>query len=124
MQTVCLGVPTRHFSPAGAYYSSTADFGSRKTFFALTSVKPASLVRFSHPLSHMKTKSLLAVAFICGAASVAAQQAVAPQTDGGAAPPNWDVLLRPRTHVPSKTTTAITPADLATRLYIFADDSM
>jgi hypothetical protein len=71
----------------------------------------------------MKTKSLFAVAFICGAASLAAQQAVAPQTDG-AAPPNWDVLLRPRTHVPTRTTTAITPADLATRLYIFADDSM
>src|SRR3954462_10058248 len=123
MQTICLRVPMRHFSRARAYYSSTAEFRSNKNFFAVTSVKSASLVRLSHPLSHMKTNSLLAVAFICGAASLAAQQAVAPQSDGGAAPPNWDVLLRPRTHVPSKTTTAITPADLATRLYIFADDS-
>ena len=35
-----------------------------------------------------------------------------------------DVLLRPRTHTPAPTTAAITAADLATRLYIFADDSM
>ena len=31
---------------------------------------------------------------------------------------------RPRTHVPAATTGAITPADLMTRLYIIADDSM
>src|SRR5579872_2489861 len=30
----------------------------------------------------------------------------------------------PRTHVPQPTTAAITAADLMTRLYIFADDSM
>src|SRR4051812_31418927 len=30
----------------------------------------------------------------------------------------------PRTHAPQPTTGAITPADLMTRLYIFADDSM
>ncbi|HMI55643.1 MAG TPA: M28 family peptidase [Gemmatimonadaceae bacterium] len=32
--------------------------------------------------------------------------------------------MRPRTHVPTPTTGAITAADLKTRLYIFADDSM
>lgn len=32
--------------------------------------------------------------------------------------------MRPRTHVPTPTTAAITPADLRTRLFIFADDSM
>jgi len=32
--------------------------------------------------------------------------------------------MRPRVHNPTSTTAAITPADLATRLYIFADDSM
>ena len=36
----------------------------------------------------------------------------------------WAVLGRPRTHAPQPTTGAITPADLMTRLYIFADDSM
>ncbi|HSU17846.1 M28 family peptidase [Longimicrobium sp.] len=36
----------------------------------------------------------------------------------------WAVLARPRTHAPRPTTPAITPADLMTRLYIFADDSM
>ncbi len=72
----------------------------------------------------MKKISLFALsALICGAGSVTAQQAANPETDG-AAPPNWDVLLRPRTHVPSRTTAAISAADLATRLYIFADDSM
>ncbi len=30
----------------------------------------------------------------------------------------------PLKHAPTKTTAAITPADLMTRLYIFADDSM
>jgi peptidase M28-like protein len=71
----------------------------------------------------MKKITLVALSVLCGAASAAAQQAVSPQTDG-AAPPNWDLLLRPRTHVPTRTTTAITPSDLATRLYIFSDDSM
>ncbi|MDP9203407.1 MAG: M28 family peptidase [Gemmatimonadota bacterium] len=32
--------------------------------------------------------------------------------------------MRSRTHSPTPTTAAITPSDLATRLYIFADDSM
>ena len=57
------------------------------------------------------------------AASASAQQA-APATSEPGAAPNWDVLMRPRGHQPSATSAAITPADLATRLYIFADDSM
>src|SRR6478672_11243029 len=52
-----------------------------------------------------------------------AQQAIHTESPG-ALPPNWDLLLRPRTHAPAPTTPAITAADLATRLYIFADDSM
>ena len=38
--------------------------------------------------------------------------------------PDWSALNRPRTHKPAPTRPAITPADLKTRLYIFADDSM
>ena len=41
-----------------------------------------------------------------------------------AAPDPWAVLLRPTTHVPTPTTAAITAADLRTRLFIYADDSM
>lgn len=59
------------------------------------------------------------------AGSAAAQQARTTPPDAGPPPqPNWDVLLRPRVHNPTSTTAAITPADLSTRLYIFADDSM
>jgi hypothetical protein len=58
------------------------------------------------------------------AGSAAAQQAATAPSDAGAAAPSWDVLMRGRTHVPTPTTTAITAADLRTRLYIFADDSM
>lgn len=36
----------------------------------------------------------------------------------------WAPLSRPRTHAPSPTEAAITPADLTTRVYLFADDSM
>ncbi|MGH7582566.1 MAG: M28 family metallopeptidase [Gemmatimonadales bacterium] len=50
--------------------------------------------------------------------SLAAQVAAPPRADP------WAVLLRPRTHVPTPTTAAITAADLRTRLFIFADDSM
>lgn len=58
------------------------------------------------------------------AGSAAAQQAATPLPDAGAPPPSWDVLMRARTHTPTPTTAAITAADLKTRLYIFADDSM
>jgi len=57
------------------------------------------------------------------AGSAGAQQAATTPRDA-AVPPAWDVLLRPRTHVPKPTTSAITAEDLRTRLYIFADDSM
>ena len=36
----------------------------------------------------------------------------------------WHALELPRTHAPRPTVPAITPGDLMTRLYIFADDSM
>jgi Peptidase family M28 len=57
------------------------------------------------------------------AGSAAAQQAATAPSEAGA-PPSWDVLMRGRTHSPTPTTAAITAADLKTRLYIFADDSM
>ena len=63
------------------------------------------------------------VASVVIAAPVAAQQAATTPYEAGSSP-NWDVLLNPRTHTPAPTTAAITAADLATRLYIFADDSM
>lgn len=46
------------------------------------------------------------------------------QTPTAEAPTDWSALNRPRTHKPAPTTGAITAADLRTRLYIFADDSM
>ena len=70
--------------------------------------------------SALRFTALVATLAIAGSAS--AQQARTP-TDAEAAP-NWDVLMRPRTHSPSPTTAAITPSDLRSRLYIFADDSM
>jgi len=57
-------------------------------------------------------------------AGTASAQQAATTTSESAAAPNWDVLMRPRGHQPTATSAAITPADLATRLYIFADDSM
>ena len=36
----------------------------------------------------------------------------------------WAVLSRPRTHAPRPTSAEISPADLTTRVYLFADDSM
>jgi hypothetical protein len=69
----------------------------------------------------LKFTALVATVVVAGSAS--AQQAATMASEPGAAP-NWDVLMRPRTHSPTNTTAAITPSDLATRLYIFADDSM
>jgi hypothetical protein len=69
----------------------------------------------------MRFLALVAIFSIAG--SAAAQQAATAPADVGP-PPNWDVLLLPRTHAATPTTAAITAADLATRLYIFADDSM
>src|SRR5450759_1453682 len=69
----------------------------------------------------LRTTVLFAMFTIAGSAE--AQQAATARSEGGA-PPSWDVLMRGRTHTPTPTTAAITPADLETRLYIFADDSM
>ena len=73
----------------------------------------------------MKTllRSLIAIIALTVTTSANAQLASPVPLDRGA-PPNWDVLMRGRTHVPTPTTSAITAADLKTRLYIFADDSM
>ena len=73
----------------------------------------------------MMTKSIRLAAVLTTvflSSSALAQQAAGPSE--GSAPPTWDVLLRGRTHTPTRTTSAITAADLQTRLYIFADDSM
>ncbi|HMG94993.1 MAG TPA: M28 family peptidase, partial [Gemmatimonadaceae bacterium] len=70
----------------------------------------------------LSTAALLAASMIAGSAA-AQKAATAPSPETGA-PPSWDVLMRGRTHVPTPTTAAITAADLKTRLYIFADDSM
>src|SRR6266576_3596859 len=69
------------------------------------------------------SRSTLILATLLASASASAQQAATSPSEGGAAP-NWDVLIRGRTHTPTPTTAAITAADLKTRLYIFADDSM
>ncbi len=69
----------------------------------------------------LRTTALVAASLIAG--SAAAQQAATTPSEGGA-PPSWDVLMRGRVHTPTPTTAAITSADLKTRLYIFADDSM
>ncbi|MGH7524036.1 MAG: M28 family metallopeptidase, partial [Gemmatimonadales bacterium] len=47
-----------------------------------------------------------------------------PAPARAATPDPWAALLRPTTHVPTPTTAAITAADLRTRLFIFAADSM
>src|SRR6266566_6584267 len=69
----------------------------------------------------LPSTALIAALTIAGSAG--GQQAPVAPRDAGA-PPNWDVLMRARTHTPAPTTGAITPEDLKTRLYIFADDSM
>ncbi|MFL5479187.1 MAG: hypothetical protein ACJ79X_09230, partial [Gemmatimonadaceae bacterium] len=68
-------------------------------------------------------RSTRVIAALLIAGSAGAQQAATAPSEGGSAP-SWDVLMRGRTHVPTPTTAAITAADLRTRLYIFADDSM
>jgi hypothetical protein len=71
--------------------------------------------------SALRLTALVATLAIAGSAS--AQQAATTPSEAGAAP-DWDVLMRPRTHTPAATTPAITPSDLRTRVHIFADDSM
>src|SRR5688500_14723413 len=65
---------------------------------------------------------LSAVALAAPAAEAQQAQQVRPATPLTA--PNWDVLLRPRVRAATPTTAAITPADLQTRVYLFADDSL
>src|SRR5712675_1966998 len=74
----------------------------------------------------MKRISLRPAAFLVALTIVgrAGAQQAAPASAERVQPPNWDVLMRGRTHNPTPTTGAITAADLKTRLYIFADDSM
>ena len=61
----------------------------------------------------------LAISAIALATPSAAQLAQPP-----APAPDWDVLLRPRVRASAPTTSAITPADLQSRVYLFADDSL
>src|SRR5207237_9777808 len=75
------------------------------------------------PMNSQITRLTLFLVMLLTATGAGGQQAVTSPIDGGIAP-SWDVLMRGRTHVPTPTTPAITPADLKTRLYIFADDSM
>ncbi|HEV7590400.1 MAG TPA: M28 family peptidase [Longimicrobium sp.] len=64
------------------------------------------------PRSSVRLLALLALATLPAAA-----RAQAPADP-------WRLLGLPRTHAPRPTVPAITPGDLMTRLYIFADDSM
>jgi len=64
---------------------------------------------------------LLAASLFIPAA--AAAQAKKPAAKAPAADP-WAALLLPTKHTPMPTTAAITAADLKTRLFLFADDSM
>src|SRR5256885_12541045 len=70
----------------------------------------------------IKSISLAVLTTVFFSSSAVAQQALS--LSEGSVPPTWDVLLRGRTHTPTRTTSAITASDLQTRLYIFADDSM
>ena len=50
--------------------------------------------------------------------------AMTPVELTGQGPDPWAELSRPRTRAPQPTEAAITPADLMTRVFLFADDSM
>ena len=72
----------------------------------------------------LKSAVLLgAVAFAAPSGEAQQVQQVKPAAPAPTAP-NWDVLLRPRVRPPAPTSTAITAADLQTRVYLFADDSL
>jgi len=66
----------------------------------------------------------LVLAVVLLVPSLAGAQVVTPAKAAARAPDPWGVLLRPTTHVPTPTTAAITAADLRTRLFIYADDSL
>jgi hypothetical protein len=55
---------------------------------------------------------------------LAAIALLVPALAGAQMKADWQALERPRAHDPQPTTSAITPQDLRTRLYQFADDSM
>jgi len=75
-------------------------------------------------MRHTALKSALFLSVALLSAPAAAQQARQPRTPSLPAAPDWDVLLRPRVRPATPTATAITPADLQTRVYLFADDSL
>src|SRR5687768_9268600 len=72
-------------------------------------------------MRNIALRSALSLSVLAFAAPAPAQQA---QTTPPVPVPNWDVLLRPRTRVATPTTPAITQADLQSRVYLFADDSL
>ena len=72
------------------------------------------------PLS--RTAAGLALGVLLATPSLAHAQAATAARSGAAAPKT--MLGLPLKHTGKPTTAAITPADLMTRLYIFADDSM
>jgi hypothetical protein len=59
-------------------------------------------------------RSATSLAWLCLLVTPVAAQSPSP----------WSVLARPRTRAAEPTTRAITPGDLMSRLYVFADDSM
>ncbi|MFL5632205.1 MAG: M28 family metallopeptidase [Gemmatimonadaceae bacterium] len=75
-------------------------------------------------MTNLLFRSAVLLAAFAIVESASAQQAAVSQSNAAGTPPSWDVLTRPRTHVPTPTTASISAADLRTRLYIFADDSM
>jgi len=68
--------------------------------------------------------SALFLSALAFATPSAAQQARAVSPTPAPHTPDWDVLLRPRVRTSAPTTSAITPADLQARVYLFADDSL
>jgi hypothetical protein len=75
-------------------------------------------------MRNLALRTALAVSATALAAPSFAQQAQTPPQAAAVPTPDWDVLLRPRVRTPAPTTAAITPADLETRVYLFADDSL
>ncbi|HET7042930.1 MAG TPA: M28 family peptidase [Gemmatimonadales bacterium] len=67
---------------------------------------------------------MLRHATVAGLLTLVALPLAAQSRPGAGAQDPWATLSRPRTHTPRPTAGAITPADLETRLYQFADDSM
>src|SRR4051812_17198256 len=79
---------------------------------------PSLFPNRASPMALRSRTSTLAIALTLGAASCA-RGGTQPATDDTSAGGEL-----PRTHAPRPTSTAISAADLMTRLYIFSDDSM